>query len=181
TDAAGIPDNITMQMTDILSSKVDFLRDIRRGDTFRIVYETHSHEGQSIGSGRILGLEFTSGSSTHEAVWFKPETGSGGYYDFQGKSLRGAFLRTPLKFTRISSTFGTRKHPVLGYTRQHKGIDYAAPAGTPIHNTADGVVEFIGWQRGYDNIVVIKHKGKYSTAYAHQSRFARNLKKGDRV
>lgn len=181
TDAAGIPDSITMQMTDILGSKVDFLRDIRQGDTFRIVYETYSHQGQSVGSGRILGIEFTNGSRTHEAIWFKPENGSGGYYDFKGNSLRAAFLRAPLKFTRVSSTFGTRKHPVHGYTAQHKGIDYAAPSGTPIHSTSDGTVEFIGWQRGYGNVVIIKHHGKYSTVYAHQSRFAKSLKKGDSV
>jgi len=181
TDAAGVPDAITLQMADILSSKIDFLRNLRQGDHFRIVYETHTHDGRAAGSGRVLALEFTNANKTYSALWFRDEQGAGAYYDFDGNSLSGMFLRAPLKFTRISSTFGRRKHPVHGYSAMHKGVDYAAPTGTPIHATANGVVSFQGWQRGYGNITIVQHASGYSTRYAHQSRFAQGLKKGMRV
>lgn len=181
TDRAGIPDAITMQMADILASRIDFMRDLRTGDTFRIVYETHSHDGIENGAGRILALEFNNRDKSHEAVWFAPDNGSANYYDFEGRSLRGAFLRTALKFSRISSTFGKRKHPIHGNWRSHNGVDYAAPTGTPIHATADGTIDFVGNQRGYGKTIILKHHGKYSTLYAHQSRFASGLKKGAKV
>jgi len=181
TDAAGIPDAITMQMTEILGSKIDFIRDLRSNDHFRIIYETYSHQGHDVGAGRILALEFSNRGKTYEAVWFAPEGQSGSYYDFNGASLKGAFLRTALKFTRISSTFGMRKHPVHGGWRGHSGVDYAARSGTPIHATADGVVEFKGSKRGYGNTIILKHHNGYSTLYAHQSRYAKGLNKGDKV
>lgn len=181
TDAANIPDAITFQMAEILGSKIDFMRDLRKGDRFRIIYETHTHHGKTAGSGRILALEFNNGSKTYDAIWFEPEGESGGYYDFDGKSLKGAFLRSALKFSRISSTFGMRKHPVHGKWRGHMGVDYAAPTGTPIHATADGIVDFIGNQSGFGKIVILKHRNNISTYYAHQSRFVNGMKKGDRV
>lgn len=181
TDAADIPDAVTLQMTEILGSKIDFMRDLRRGDQFRIVYESYAHDGREVGTGRILALEFLNGSKAYEAVWFAPGQESGSYYDFSGSSLKGAFLRSALKFSRISSTFGMRKHPVHGGWRGHKGVDYAAPSGTPIHATADGVVEFKGQQNGYGNTIILKHHNGYTTLYAHQSRFAAGLKRGDRV
>jgi murein DD-endopeptidase MepM/ murein hydrolase activator NlpD len=182
TDEADIPDAVTMQIADILGSKIDFIRDLRKGDRFRIVYESYSHDGREIGVGRVLALEFINNSKAYEAVWFAPDAGSSGsYYDFDGRSLKGAFLRTALKFSRISSTFGMRKHPVHGGWRGHKGVDYAAPTGTPIHATADGTVEFKGQQNGYGNTIILKHHGGYTTLYAHQSRFAAGLKKGDSV
>ncbi|NYT63423.1 M23 family metallopeptidase [Alcaligenaceae bacterium] len=181
TDDADIPDAITMQMTDILGSKIDFMQDLRQGDRFRIIYESHSHEGREVGVGKILALEFINKNKAYEAVWFAPGSSSGSYYDFNGSSLQGAFLRTALKFTRISSTFGMRKHPVHGGWRGHKGVDYAAPTSTPIHATADGVVEFAGQQNGYGNTVILKHHSNFSTLYAHQTRFAKGLKKGDSV
>lgn len=181
TDAANIPDAITLQMAEILGSKIDFVRDLRKGDRFRVVYETHSHQGREVGSGRVLALEFINGNKTYDAVWFQPEGESGGYYDFDGTSMKGAFLRSALKFSRVSSTFGMRRHPIHGNFRGHKGVDYAAPTGTPIHSTADGVVDFIGVQGGYGNTIVLKHGNNVSTYYAHQSRFAEGLKKGDRV
>lgn len=182
TDRADIPDSVTQQMTDILGSKIDFLRDLRKNDRFRVVYEAYSHNGQEIGGGRVLALEFQNKDDVYEAVWFQPnENASGSYYDFSGKNLKGAFLRNAIKFTRISSTFGLRKHPVHGKWRSHKGVDYAAPSGTPIQATADGVVAFKGWQNGYGNVVILEHHNGISTLYAHQSRFAKGLKKGDRV
>ena len=151
---------------------------MRKGDQFRLVYETYTREGRDVGAGRILAMEFINDGKAHEAVWFKPEGQSGGYYDFDGGSLRGSFLRSALKFSRISSGFGMRKHPIHGNWRGHKGVDYAAPTGTPIHATGDGVIDFIGTQNGYGNTIIIKHHSGYKTLYAHQSRFASGLKKG---
>ncbi len=180
TDAADIPDAITLQMADVLSTKVDFLRDLRQGDQFRVVYETHSHQGRYASAGRLLAVEFINDGKTHNAVWFAAE-GRGAYYDFDGNNLRGAFLKTALKFSRISSTFGMRQHPIHGRWMGHKGVDYAAPTGTPIHSTADGVIEFAGTQSGYGNVVIIRHSDKYSTLYAHQSRIGEGMRKGTRV
>ena len=181
TDAAGVPDPITLQMADILGSRIDFLRDLRQGDQFRVVYETRTHEGRYAGSGRVLAVEFINRGKSHSAVWFSPDDKGGSYYAFDGTSLRGAFLRTALKFTRISSTFGGRMHPIHKRWIGHKGVDYAAPTGTPIHATADGTVDFAGWMNGYGNTVRIQHHGKYSTLYAHASRLPAGLKKGDKV
>lgn len=182
TDAAGVPDSVTMQMADILSSKIDFLRTLRQGDQFRVVYETRSHDGRYAGAGRVLALEFENQGKLYTAVWFdRGGNGAGAYYDFDGTSLRGAFLRTALKFSRISSTFGMRVHPIHKTWTGHKGVDYAAPTGTPIHSTSDGVVEFAGTQSGYGNVVIIKHDNKYSTLYGHQSRIAPGIRKGVHV
>ncbi|HEY0296361.1 MAG TPA: peptidoglycan DD-metalloendopeptidase family protein [Bordetella sp.] len=181
TDAADIPDGITLQMADILGAKIDFLHGLRQGDQFRVVYETRSHEGRYAGPGRVLAVEFANNGKTYDAAWFSPDGAAGAYYDFDGTSLRGAFLRTALKFTRISSTFGMRLHPLHKTWVGHKGVDYAAPAGTPIHATADGVIDFAGWQNGYGNVVVIKHFGKYSTVYAHQSQIAAGIHQGTMV
>ena len=181
TDQAGIPDAITLQMAEVLSSQIDFMRDLREGDRFRVIYETHSAQGRDVGSGRILALQFNNRNKNHNAVWFDPSDGKGGYYDFEGRSMRGAFLRSALKFTRVSSTFGKRRHPIHGTYRNHNGVDYAAPSGTPIHATADGTISFIGTQRGYGNVIILQHHGEYSTLYAHQRNFAKGLKKGSKV
>jgi len=181
TDAAGIPDSITLQMADILGSKIDFLRDIQAGDQFRVVYEVRSHEGRYAGAGRLLAVEFINDGKSHSAVWFSADGKSGSYYGLDGVSLQGAFLRTALKFSRISSTFGMRKHPIHQTWTGHKGVDYAAPTGTPIHATADGTVKFSGWQNGYGNVVILQHHGKFSTLYAHQNKIAPGLKVGDKV
>lgn len=180
-DQADIPDVITMEMIEILGSRIDFLKDLRKGDRFRIAYEAYMHNGVQVGTGRIRALEFINRSKTYSAVWFRGADGNGGYYDFDGASLKGAFLRSAIKFTRISSRFGMRMHPVHNRWAGHKGVDYAAPTGTPIHATADGTVQFIGWQKGYGKVIVLKNFGQYTTLYAHQSRFAKGLKKGDRV
>lgn len=182
TDIAGIPDGITSQMAEVLSSKVDFLRGLRVGDQFRVVYETRTIGGRNAGNGRVLALEFINGGKTHNAVWFSPDGQTGGYYDLEGESLRGAFLRSALKFSRISSTFGMRKLPGLqAWSGHHAGVDYAAPTGTPIYATADGTVDFVGWKNGYGNTVILKHHSRISTLYAHQSRFASGLKAGSKV
>jgi murein DD-endopeptidase MepM/ murein hydrolase activator NlpD len=179
TDTAGIPDSVTMQIADILRAKVDFLRNLQQGDQFRVVYEARSHNGRYAGAGRVLALEFKNQSKLYTAVWFVPPgSTNGAYYDFNGTSLRSAFLRTALKFSRISSTFGRRKHPLHQTWMNHNGVDYAAPLGTPIHSTADGIVEFAGVKRGYGKVVIIKNSSQFSTLYAHQSHIAPGIKKG---
>lgn len=180
-DDSNIPDAITLEMVDILSSKIDFLKDLRQGDRFRIVYDAYTHEGKEVGSGKIRALEFVNRDKTYSAVWFKPSDGQGGYYDFSGNSLKGAFLRNAIKFTRISSGFGMRKHPIHKKWTGHAGVDYAAPSGTPIRATADGTVDFIGQKNGYGNVIILKNYGEYSTLYAHQSRFASGLRRGAKV
>jgi murein DD-endopeptidase MepM/ murein hydrolase activator NlpD len=182
TDAAGIPDNITMQMAEVLGSKIDFFRGIHRGDQFRVVYENRTFEGRPAGAGRVLAVEFMNKGKSSTAVWFSPDGKTGSYYNLEGESLRGAFLRNSLKFSRISSTFGMRKLPGLqAWSGHHAGVDYAAPTGTPIHATADGTVDFVGWQNGYGNVVILKHHSRITTLYAHQSRFAAGLKAGMKV
>ena len=182
TDEAGVPDSITLQMADILSAKIDFLRNLRQGDQFRVVYEVRAHDGRYAGAGRVLALEFTNQGNTYNAIWFSPDgSDAGAYYGFDGTTLQGAFLRSALKFSRISSTFGMRMHPIHKTWTGHKGVDYAAPTGTPIHSTADGVVEFAGVQSGYGNVVIIKHDEKHSTLYGHQNRIAPGITKGARV
>lgn len=181
TDDADIPDGITSQMAEILGSKIDFLRDLRRGDQFRVVYEMRNSQGRTAGPGRVLALEFINQGKAYHAVWFSPDGTSGAYYDLEGNSLSGAFLRNAIKFSRVSSNFGMRKHPIHNQWSGHFGVDYSAPIGTPIHATADGTVESIGWQNGYGNTIVLKHLNQITTLYAHQSRFAEGLTKGSKV
>lgn len=187
TDAADIPDSVATQIAEILSGEIDFHRDLRRGDHFNVVYETYTHQGNYVRAGKVLALEFVNKGESHEAIWFDQQAGTssdntnGGYYTFAGKSLRKAFLRSPMEFTRVTSGFSRRFHPILKTWREHKGVDYGAPTGTPIRSTADGVVDFIGTQNGYGNVVVLRHNGQYSTLYGHMSAFAPGLKKGMRV
>ncbi len=190
TDAADLPDSIATQITEIFSGDIDFYRDLRRGDRFRVVYESFYQGGEWVRAGRILAVEFINAGKSHAAMWYggasEDDTSAhtivaGHYYGFDGHSLRRAFLRTPLEFTRISSGFGARMHPIMNTWRQHTGVDYAAPMGTPIRTTGDGVVEFAGVKNGYGNAVVIHHQGVYSTLYGHMSRFAAGLKRGQRI
>lgn len=182
TDNAGIPNNIAMQMTDILASEVDFHRDLRQGDSFTVVYETLSSNGRRAKTGRVLAVEFINKGKSHQAIYFRSSNGTDGYYTPEGESLRKAFLLSPLDFTRVSSGFtNARFHPILKEWRAHRGIDYAAPTGTPVKATASGIVAFSGVQKGYGNLLVLKHNGKYETAYGHLSRFAGGMGKGKRV
>lgn len=183
TDAAQIPDNVASQIVDMFSTNIDFGSDLRRGDRFNVVYETFWQNGEYVYAGRVLAGEFMNGPATYQSVWFDDPSvaSSGGYYGFDGKSLKKAFLKSPLEFSRISSGFSVRKHPISGLWKAHKGVDFAAAIGTPIRASGDGVIDFAGTQRGYGNVVIIKHWSKYSTAYAHMSRFATNLRKGTKV
>ena len=183
TDNAGIPNGIAIQMTEILASEVDFHRDLRQGDRFTVVYETlSSNNGRRAKTGRVLAVEFVNKGKSHQAIYFKSSNGTDGYYTSEGESLRKAFLLSPLDFTRVSSGFtNARFHPILKEWRAHRGIDYAAPTGTPVKATASGIIAFSGSQKGYGNLVVLKHNGKYETAYGHLSRFASGMSKGKRV
>lgn len=182
TDNAGIPNNIAMQLTEIFASEIDFYRDLRQGDRFTVVYETFSNNGKRTRSGRVLAVEFVNKEKSHQAIYFRSSNGADGYYTPEGESLRKAFLLSPLTFSRVSSGFtNARFHPILKEWRAHRGIDYAAPTGTPVKATSSGIVAFSGSQKGYGNLVVLKHNGKYETAYGHLSRFASGLSKGKRV
>lgn len=182
TDAAGVPDAVANQMAEILSSKVDFYRDLQPGDKFRVAYESYTFKGETLRPGRIAALEFTNAGKTHEAYWFAPAGSTGAYYDREGKSLKQGFLRSPLEFSRVTSGFtNARFHPILQDWRAHRGVDYGAPEGTRVRSTGDGVVDFVGTQNGYGNVVVLRHQGKYTTWYAHLSAFAPNLRKGSRI
>jgi len=181
TDAAGIPDSVAIQLADIFAGDVDFSRDLRRGDRFAVVFETFQYGGHAIRSGRVLAAEFASQKKTYRAVLFQDPWGKGGYYTPDGRNLRKAFLRSPIEFSRITSRFGVRHHPIFQQWRTHYGVDYGAPVGTRVKATGDGVVEFAGRRNGYGNLVVLGHHGGYRTYYAHLSGFARGLRSGVRV
>ncbi len=181
TDAAGVPDTVAIQMADIFSSDIDFHLDIRKGDRFSVVYETYHSNGEPVKTGRVLAAEFVNAGKTYRAVYFRDRDGHEGYYTPDGKNLRKAFLKSPLEFSRITSGFSMRFHPILKEWRAHKGVDYGAPMGTKVKSVADGVVAFAGVQRGYGNILVIQHNGHYSTAYGHLKGFAKGLHKGSKI
>lgn len=181
TDAANIPDNIAIQLADVFSSDIDFHQDLRKGDRFTVVYEVFYHKGEPIKTGKVLAAEFTNQGKIYKAIYFESSEG-GSYYTPDGKSLRKAFLKSPLEFSRITSGFtNARYHPVLQEWRAHKGVDYGAPIGTRVKATGDGTVEFVGKQGGYGNMVSIKHQGQYSTVYGHLSGFAKGLHKGSKI
>ena len=180
TDDAQIPDNIATQIVSMFETNVDF-RYLQRGDHFNVVYESFWQNGEFIRTGRVLAGEFSNSGKLFQSVWFDEADGAGGYYSFDGKSLKKAFLKSPLEFTRISSGFAMRLHPISGQWKAHKGVDFAAVVGTPVRASGDGVVETAGMSGGYGNLVVIKHWSNYSTAYAHMSRFAAGIHKGSKV
>ncbi|RYF70558.1 MAG: M23 family metallopeptidase, partial [Comamonadaceae bacterium] len=169
TDAANIPDAVASQLADIFAGDVDF-RQLRKGDRFAVLYESFEADGQTLRSGRVLAAEFESNGRSFQAMWYQEPGQKGGYYRPSGDSLRKAYLSSPVEFTRVSSGFAMRTHPILNTWRQHNGIDFAAPSGTPVRTVGDGVVDFAGTQSGYGNIVIVTHRNKQQTAYAHLSR-----------
>jgi murein DD-endopeptidase MepM/ murein hydrolase activator NlpD len=179
TDAAGIPDAVAVQLAEMFASDIDFRRDLRKGDRFQVVYEILSAEGEPMKTGRILSAQFVNNGRPHEAVWFEAPGVKGGYYAFNGDSKRRYFLSSPLEFSRVSSGYGMRFHPVLGRQRAHLGVDYAAPTGTPVRTVADGVIEFAGVQRGYGNVIYVRHRNNQTTVFAHLSRIG--VRTGQRV
>jgi len=182
TDAARLNDSVAGQLADIFSTDIDFHKDLRRGDRFTVVYETFFDAGEPVRIGRVLAAEFVNGGKAHQAVWFQHPNGQGDYYTAEGKSIKKAFLRSPLEFSRISSGFTqARFHPILQRWRAHKGIDYAAATGTGVKATSDGIVEVASFDRGYGNVVVLRHQQKYTTLYGHLSGFARGISRGARI
>ncbi|OGA42303.1 MAG: hypothetical protein A3G28_08030 [Betaproteobacteria bacterium RIFCSPLOWO2_12_FULL_68_19] len=173
-DAAEIPDSVAMQLADVFSGDIDFHRDLRKDDRFTVVYEVHSLLGRPVRAGRVLAAEFVNQGRTFRAVHF-----GSSYYTPEGKNLRKAFLRSPLEFSRVSSGFGRRLHPLFRTWRAHEGIDYAAPTGTRVRAVGDAVVEFAGLKGGYGKVVILRHQGRYTTVYAHLSRIA--VQRGARV
>ena len=177
TDDAGLPDAIATQMAEIFSSDIDFRRALRKDDRFNVVYEVLEGDGEPMRTGRVLSAEFVNAGKTFQAMWFQPPGHDaqgvalkGGYYTLDGQSKQRAFLSSPVEFSRVSSGFAMRFHPVLQQWRQHLGTDFAAATGTPARTVGDGVVSFSGSQNGYGNVVFIKHRNNTETVYAHLSR-----------
>jgi murein DD-endopeptidase MepM/ murein hydrolase activator NlpD len=176
---AGGPTGLSYRMADVLQWDLDFTRDLKRGDRFEILYEEILLEGQPHSVGSVHALVYESQGRRHEAYRYGD---SGTYYDGEGRPLKKMFLRSPLRYSRITSGFTTRRfHPVLKSYRPHWGVDYGAPTGTPVQVTANGVVTFSGWDRGGGKVVKVRHAGGYVTAYLHLSRFASGVRPGARV
>ena len=184
-DDANVPDAVASQIAEIFSADIDFHRELRRGDTFTVVYEAPTADGEPIrwnqGTGRVLAAEFVNDGTVHTAVWFQDPAagGKGAYFDMNGQNKRRSFLASPLEFSRVTSGFAMRLHPIMRTWRQHNGIDYGAPTGTPVRTVGDGVVEFAGRQGGYGYVVKVRHSNDRTTVYAHLSRIA--VRKGARV
>jgi len=179
---AQLDDRLVMELAGIFGWDIDFMLDIRKGDSFRVLFEEKYLDGQKIGNGNILAAEFVNRSKTFRAVRYEDSQGNAQYYTPTGETMRKEFLRTPIDFARISSHFNlNRKHPVLNRIRAHKGTDYAAARGTPIKAAGDGKVIFAGRKGGYGNVVIIQHGQTYKTLYAHISKFRKGIRRGTRV
>jgi len=181
-DDVGLPDAVTLALAEIFAGDIDFYHDLRRGDRFSVLYETRYVDGESVGTGRVLAAQFDNRGTTYRAFLWRAADGTESYYADDGRSTRRAFLRSPVEFSRITSGFTqARFHPILQMWRAHRGTDFAAPAGTPVRATADGVVTQVGREGGYGNVITLRHGGTYSSVYAHLSRFAAGLHAGARV
>lgn len=180
--SAGISDQLALELANIFAWDIDFVLDIRDGDSFTVVYNQVFQEGRYLHDGDILAAEFINDGKVYRAARYVSPDGRSGYYTPQGRPMRKAFLRTPVEFTRISSRFNPRRHhPILNLIRGHMGTDYAAPVGTPVRAASDGRVSFKGRKGGYGNALMLAHTRGVSTLYGHLSRYARNLRSGDRV
>ena len=179
---ANIDDHILIQLAEIFGCVVDFAHDTHPNDNFKVLYEEQFVEGEKIGSGNVLAIELNHNGKTHQAIRYTASDGKVGYYSPNGMSLKRAFLRTPVKFSRISSYFtNKRQHPILHKLRAHKGVDYVAPTGTPVKAVGDGIITFQGRKGGYGKTLILEHGAKHSTLYAHLSGFAKNIGPGKRV
>lgn len=180
--SVGLSDRLTMELAGIFGWDIDFALDIRDGDSFAVIYEEIFLNGEKVRDGNIIAASFTNRGETFEAVRYTDSQDHADYYTPDGHSLRKAFLRTPVDFSRISSGFSMgRLHPILNKIRAHKGVDYASPIGTPIKSTGDGKIAFRGVKGGYGNVIIVQHGATYSTLYGHMSAFARGLQEGSRV
>lgn len=179
---AGMPDKLIMNLAGIFAWDIDFVLDIRRGDDYFILFEEIYQDGKYVTDGEIVAAEFNNNGRTFRAVRYKDEGGNSDYFTPDGRSVRKAFIRAPVDFTRISSSFNPRRrHPILNTIRAHRGVDYAAPRGTPIRAAGDGKVVFRGRKGGYGNAIILQHGGNISTLYGHMSSFAKSSKLGQRV
>ena len=179
---AGLSDNLIMQMAEIFGWDVDFALDIRAGDRFALVFEEQFKDGEKIGEGPIIAAEFTNRGRRIRAVRYVDPTGRADFFSPDGRSMRKAFLRTPVNFSRISSRFSfSRRHPILHKMRAHRGVDYAAPRGTSVKASGDGRVVFAGRNGGYGRTIILQHGSTYTTLYAHLSRFSKGIRPGKRV
>ena len=177
-----VPDSIADKITDIFSTHIDFRDDLRRGDTFSIVYTVNYRNGEQVAVGKLLAAEFVNAGKPHRVVLFRDPFGREDYYTPEGESLKKGFLRSPLEFSRVTSSFSnSRKHPIFGFHRAHTGVDFGAPTGTRVKATSDAVVAFAGRKGGYGNQVVLRHENGYETSYAHLNGFASGLRKGQSV
>ena len=182
TDDADIPDQIALQIADIFSGQIDFQGDLRAGDQFKVIYEAFYNAGELMKVGNVLAVEFVNNGKKYQAVHFGDAEGKFAYYTPDGISLHKSFLRSPVEFTRVSSSFSTaRYHPILNTMRAHQGVDLAAPTGTRVKASGDGVVDFVGRKGGYGNAIILKHAGGISTVYGHLSAFAAGIHKGQQV
>lgn len=182
TAAAGLDDRVALRIAEIFQWDIDFVLEVQPGDRFRVVYERLSQDGKDMGSGEVLAAEFVTGGKTFRAVRHENAAGLGTYYTPAGKSLRKAFIRAPVDFTRISSRFNLfRLHPVLNTVRAHRGVDYAAPIGTPVKASGAGRVAYVGQKGGYGNVIEIEHANRVRTVYGHLSRFAAGLRAGEHI
>ena len=181
--AAGkIPESVIMDLANIFGWDIDFSLDIRQGDQFGVVYNELYKDGVKIKSGQILAAEFINNGKLYKAVYHTNPKGDGDYYDEEGKSMRKAFLRSPVKFARISSKFSLKRwHPVLSKWRSHKGVDYAAARGTPIRASGDGKIVLAGRKGGYGKAIFIQHGGRYRTVYGHLNNYAKGISVGKKV
>lgn len=181
TDAVGIPDAIASQITRVFATDIDFHTDLRKGDRVSVIYDMVYEGGELVAPGRIIAAQFVNDGRVYEAILFKGESGEEGYYSLDGANRAKSFMRSPLEFTRISSSFGSRLHPIFRNWRAHTGVDFAAPQGTRVLATADGEVVSVGRRGGYGNAIELRHGGTITTLYGHLSAFASGLRPGARV
>jgi murein DD-endopeptidase MepM/ murein hydrolase activator NlpD len=174
---AGVPEVVVSQLADVLGWEFDFTKDLEPGARFRIAYEEEIRHGVRV-NGRLLAAELQSGGKWYDAYYFEPERGAAGYFDANGRALGRDFLRYPVAYTRISSGFGRRFHPVLRVHRPHYGVDFAAPVGTPVRAVASGIVAKSGWYGASGRFVKLRHGGGHETGYAHLSRIAPDIRPG---
>lgn len=179
TDSAGVPDKIANQMAETFSTSLDFREDLRRGDTFSAIYTVDYRNGEPIAAGKLLAAEFVNAGKPYRVVLFRDQSGREDYYTPEGESLKKGFLRSPLEFSRVTSSFSnSRKHPVYGFHRAHTGVDFGAPTGTRVKATGDAIVKFAARKGGYGNLVILEHPNGYQTYYAHLSAFAPGIRQG---
>lgn len=179
---AKLDDVLIMELANIFAYDIDFAQDIQPNDHFKVLFEEYFVNGVKVGNGPIVAAEFVNNGKQYRAVRYTDSEGKSSYYTPSGQSLKKAFLRTPVQYTRISSHFNLqRRHPILHKIRAHKGVDYAAPTGTPVKAAGGGKVQFVGTKSGYGNTIILQHGHKYSTLYAHLSRFSKNLRPGQTI